>query len=78
VHIYLSIKCLFLGAYTILRDKVYQCVDAGWWFSQDTPVSSTNKTDRHDIPEILLKLVGIVGGFESVVPSQYNKTDMNL
>jgi len=28
----------------------------GWWFSPDTPVSSTNKTDRHDIAEILLKV----------------------
>jgi hypothetical protein len=26
------------------------------WFSQDTPVSSTNKTDRHHIAEILLKV----------------------
>jgi hypothetical protein len=26
------------------------------WFSPDTPVSSTNKTDRHDITEILLKV----------------------
>jgi hypothetical protein len=26
---------------------------AGWWFS---PVSSTNKTDHHDITEILLKV----------------------
>ena len=30
---------------------------AGWWFSPGTPVSSTNKTDRHDITEILLKVV---------------------
>jgi hypothetical protein len=34
---------------------------AGQWFSQGTPVSSTNnknnKTDHHDITEILLKLV---------------------
>jgi hypothetical protein len=29
---------------------------AGWWFSQGTPVSSTNKTDHHDITEILLKV----------------------
>jgi hypothetical protein len=28
----------------------------GWWFSPGTPVSSTNKTDRHDIAEILLKV----------------------
>ena len=27
-----------------------------WWFSMGTPVSSTNKTDRHDIAEILLKV----------------------
>jgi hypothetical protein len=35
---------------TILSDKVCQ------WFSRGTPVSSTNKTDRHDIAEILLKV----------------------
>jgi hypothetical protein len=29
---------------------------AGRWFSPGTPVSSTNKTDRHDIVEILLKV----------------------
>jgi hypothetical protein len=29
----------------------------GWWFSPGTPVSSTNKTDHHDIAEILLKVV---------------------
>jgi hypothetical protein len=29
---------------------------AGRGFSQDTPVSSTNKTDRHHINEILLKV----------------------
>jgi DNA polymerase III psi subunit len=27
-----------------------------WWFSRGTPVSSTNKTDCHDITEILLKV----------------------
>jgi len=26
------------------------------WFSPGTPVSSTNKTDRHDITEILLEV----------------------
>jgi hypothetical protein len=29
---------------------------AGQWFSPGTFVSSTNKTDRHDITEILLKV----------------------
>jgi len=28
----------------------------GRWFSPGTPVSSTNKTDRHDVTEILLKV----------------------
>jgi hypothetical protein len=28
---------------------------AGRWFSPGIPVSGTNKTDRHDITEILLK-----------------------
>jgi len=28
----------------------------GQWFPPGTPVSSTNKTDRHDITEILLKV----------------------
>jgi hypothetical protein len=29
----------------------------GQWFSPDTQVSSTNKTDRHNITEILLKVI---------------------
>jgi hypothetical protein len=29
---------------------------SGQWFSPGTPVSSTNKTDHHDIAEILLKV----------------------
>jgi hypothetical protein len=32
-------------------------IAAGQWFSPVTPVSSTNKTDLHDIAEILLKVV---------------------
>ena len=42
---------------TKLCDQVRQCLAAGRWFSQGTPVSSTNKTNRHDKTEILLKLV---------------------
>jgi hypothetical protein len=41
----------------VLCDKVCQYLAAGLWFSLGTPVSSTNKTDRHDITEILLKVV---------------------
>jgi hypothetical protein len=41
---------------TTIFDKVCQWLVAGRWFSLETPVSSTNKTDRHDITEILLKV----------------------
>ena len=41
---------------TTLCDKVYQRRATGRWFSPGTLVSSTNKTDRHDITEILLKV----------------------
>jgi hypothetical protein len=37
-------------------DKIYQLLADGWWFSPDTPASSTTKTGRHDIAEILLKV----------------------
>ena len=39
-----------------LCDKVCQWLAAGRWFSQGTMVSSTNKANRHDISEILLKV----------------------
>ena len=42
---------------TTLCDKVCQWLAAGWWFSPGTPVSSTIKTDCHDMIEILLKVV---------------------
>ena len=41
---------------TTLYDKVCQWLAAGRWFSPGTPVSSTNKTDRHNATEILLKV----------------------
>ena len=37
-------------------DEVCQRLAAGWWFSPGTYVSS-NKTDPHDITQILLKVV---------------------
>jgi hypothetical protein len=37
-------------------DKVYQLLINGRWFSPGTPASSTTKTGRHDIAEILLKV----------------------
>jgi hypothetical protein len=41
---------------TTLRDKVCQWLEAGMWFSPGPPGSFSNKTDCHDITEILLKV----------------------
>jgi hypothetical protein len=41
---------------TTFCDKVCQWLAAGRWFSPGIPVSSTNKTDRHDITVIVLKV----------------------
>ena len=38
---------------TTLCDKVCQWLATGWWFSAGTPVSSTNKSDHHELTEIL-------------------------
>ena len=49
--------CLWRGVLdTTLCDKVCQWFTTGRLFSPGTPVSSTNKSDRHDIAEILLKV----------------------
>jgi hypothetical protein len=41
---------------TTLCEKVVQLLATGQWFSPGAPISSTNRTDRHDITEILLKV----------------------
>ena len=41
---------------TAASDKVYQLLAQGRWFSPGTPASSTTKTGRHDIAEVLLKV----------------------
>jgi hypothetical protein len=38
-----------------LCNKVCQWLAVGRWFSLSTPIFPTNKTDRHDIAEMLLK-----------------------
>ena len=40
----------------ILNIHLHQELATGRWFFPGTLVSSTNKTDRHDITEILLKV----------------------
>ena len=37
-------------------ETVWHLLATGWWFSPGIPVSSTNKTDRQNIAEILLKV----------------------
>jgi hypothetical protein len=44
----------------------------GWWFSPGTPVSSTNKTDPHNIAEILLNVV-----LNTMNQTKPNKTNIN-
>ena len=44
------------SSFVTLCDKVCQWLATGRWFSQGPPVSFTNKSDRHDISEILLKV----------------------
>ena len=41
---------------TAASDQVYQLLAHGRWFSPGTLASSTTKTGRHDIAEILLKV----------------------
>ena len=48
-----EIVCTRLAA---ASDKVYQLLAHGRWFSPGTLASSTTKTGRHDIAEILLKV----------------------
>ena len=54
VYNYLCNWCLSPMRCTTLCDKVYQLLATGRLFS---PVSSTNKTDHHDLTELLLKVM---------------------
>ena len=40
----------------VASDKGYQLLAHGRWFYPDTPASSTTKTARHDMAEILLNV----------------------
>jgi hypothetical protein len=61
VSFYVSTATFFLlhvtnGTASVASDKVYQLFAHDRWFSPGTPASSTTKTGRHDIAEILLKV----------------------
>jgi hypothetical protein len=57
---FLSCECKYSSWWgaldTTLCDKVCQWLATDGWFSQGISVSSTNKTDHHNIAEILLKV----------------------
>ena len=55
---------------TLCCDKVCQWLAEGVWFSMGTPVSSINKTDCHNITEILLKVV-----FNTLTLIEVNQTN---
>jgi hypothetical protein len=58
-------RCTRLAA---ASDKVVQLLAHGWWFSPGTPASSTTKTVRHDIAEILLKVaLNTINQFKSII-----------
>ena len=52
----LIIDIFFKYRLAAASDKVDQLLAHGWWFSSGTPASSTTKTGRHDIAEVLLKV----------------------
>ena len=59
VHIFTIFLLDFVKGCTRLAaasDKVYQLLVHGLWFSPSTQASSTTKTGRRDIAEILMKV----------------------
>jgi hypothetical protein len=61
---------------TTLCDKVCQWLATDLCSSPGTPVASTNKTDRHDITEILLKVALNIINQNKTNPSIY-QVDIN-
>jgi transposase len=59
--------------WTIRTWRVCQWLATGRWFSPGPPVSFTNKTERHGITEILLKVA-----LNTIKPNQSTLADLNL
>jgi hypothetical protein len=58
-HIWLAVLKHFhakVHFIAVASDKVYQMLAHGRWVPPGTPASSTTKTGRHDIAEMLLKV----------------------
>ena len=49
IQLMLRVRIPLMARCTTLCDKVCQWLTTGWWYSPGTLVSSTNKTDHHDI-----------------------------
>ena len=49
----------------------------GRWFFPGPPVSWTNKTDRHDITELLLKVVLITRNQPTIQPTETEAMSKN-
>jgi hypothetical protein len=62
--------CEIRARCTTLCDKICRWLVTGRCFSPGPPVFSTNKTDRHDITEILLKVA-----FKHLKPKPNNLTN---
>jgi hypothetical protein len=50
------ISCQSIASGNFYTKNFHQFLAIGWWFSLGAPVSSTNKTDCHNIIEIILKV----------------------
>ena len=53
----LGVRISIRARYATVCDKICEWLATGRWFSPSPHVSSTNKTDRHNIAAILLKVV---------------------
>ena len=60
-----------------LCDKVCQWLAAGRWFIPGTSVSSTNKTDHHNITEVLLKVALNIITLHRKLKIEQHKHDKN-
>ena len=54
-HIEFNIPMKYIALY-LNYNNICQWLATRRWFSPVTPVSPTNKTDQHDVTEILLKV----------------------
>jgi len=57
-----------INGYNIMWLSFFQWLAAGLWFSLSTPVYSTNKTDRHSLSQIALKVT-----LNTIIQTQYDE-----